>query len=78
MIVPPGKGESYSVIEIKLFSGRSLDAKRRLYAAIVDELSVFDVPPSDIKVVLIESGPENWGLRGLPASEIDLGFKVEV
>ncbi|MFB9948910.1 tautomerase family protein [Rhizobium puerariae] len=78
MIVPPGKGESYSVIEIKLFSGRSLDAKRRLYAAIVDELSAFDVPAGDIKIMLVEIDPENWGLRGLPASEIDLGFKIDV
>ena len=78
MIVPPGKGQSYSVIEIKLFSGRSLDAKRRLYAAIAEELSAFGVPAADIKVVLLESEPLNWGLGGLPASEIELGFKIDV
>jgi len=78
MIVPPSKGQSYSVIEIKLFSGRSLDAKRRLYAAIAEELSAFGVPAADIKVVLLESEPLNWGLGGLPASEIDLGFKIDV
>jgi len=78
MIAPPSKGPTYSVIEIKLFSGRSLDAKRRLYAAIVDELSAFGAPAADVKVVLIESEPLNWGLGGLPASEIDLGFKIDV
>ncbi|MCX8997033.1 tautomerase family protein [Rhizobiaceae bacterium BDR2-2] len=78
MIVPPGKGPSYLVIEITLFSGRSLDAKRRLYAALAEELSAFGVPASDIKTVLVETAPENWGLRGLPASDIDLGFKVDV
>jgi hypothetical protein len=32
-----------------------------------------------IKITLIEIPPENWGLRGgMPASEIDLGFKIDV
>ncbi|MFB9952884.1 tautomerase family protein [Rhizobium puerariae] len=78
MIAPPNKGPRYTVIEIKLFSGRSVEAKRRLYQAIVEELSAFDVPASDIKTVLIESDPVNWGLHGKPASEIDLGFKIDV
>ncbi len=68
MIVPPGKGACYMVIEIKLFSGRSIDAKRRLYAVLCEELAAFDIPAADIKTVLIESPPENWGIRGLPAS----------
>lgn len=78
MIVPPGKGPAYSVIEIKLFSGRSIEAKRRLYAAMTDELSALGVPKHDIKIILVEIDPVNWGLRGLPASDIDLGFKIDV
>jgi hypothetical protein len=32
-----------------------------------------------IKVLLRESAAQNWGVRGgLPASEVDLGFKVDV
>jgi phenylpyruvate tautomerase PptA (4-oxalocrotonate tautomerase family) len=62
-----------------MFSGRSLDAKRALYRTVVENLKVLGVSPSEIKIVLIEIPPENWGLRGgLPASEIDLGFKVDV
>jgi phenylpyruvate tautomerase PptA (4-oxalocrotonate tautomerase family) len=37
------------------------------------------VPSDDIKITLIEVPPENWGIRGgQPASEVDLGFKIEV
>lgn len=78
MIAPPGKGVSWMVIEITLFSGRSLDAKRRLYAALTEELGAFGIPAADIKIVLVEVAPENWGLRGLPASEIDLGYRIDV
>ena len=42
--------------------------------------SHFALPPGrGEKFTLIEVPPENWGLRGgMPASEIDLGFKIDV
>ncbi|GIQ77865.1 tautomerase [Bradyrhizobium sp. RD5-C2] len=78
-IVPTGRSERYTRIEILLFSGRSLAAKRALYSAVVANLAALGVPANEIKTVLIEVPSDNWGLRGgLPASEIDLGFKVDV
>ena len=77
--VPPGRGEKFTLVEVMMFSGRSLAAKRTLYQAIVRNLAAHGVPALDIKITLIETPPENWGLRGgLPASEIDLGFKIDV
>lgn len=78
-IVPAGRSERYTRIEIMMFSGRSMEAKRTLYRTLVTNLSELGVPANEIKIVLIEVPAENWGLRGgLPASEIDLGFKVDV
>jgi len=77
--VPPERGEKYTLVEVTMFSGRSMNAKRALYQAIVRHLGAAGVPAADIKITLIETPPENWGLRGgLPASEIDLGFKIDV
>src|SRR5712691_9441678 len=77
--VPPGCSDRYTLIDIDLFSGRSLEAKRALYQALVRNLGKLGIPPDHIKVLLRESGAENWGIRGgLPASEVDLGFKVDV
>ena len=78
IITPPHAGPRYTVIEISLFTGRSLEAKRRLYAAMAANLAPFGLAPNEIKVILHEVPRENWGLRGLPASEIELGFKVDV
>ncbi|MFH6786178.1 MULTISPECIES: tautomerase family protein [Methylobacterium] len=78
LITPPTKGPRYTVIEITLFSGRSMDAKRRLYRAIPDELARFEVPAGDIKIILVDVDPVNWGLSGKPASGIDLGFRIDV
>jgi phenylpyruvate tautomerase PptA (4-oxalocrotonate tautomerase family) len=77
--VPPGGGDRFTLIDIDLFSGRSLEAKRALYQALVRNLGKLGIPSDHIKVLLRESGAENWGIRGgVPASEVDLGFKVNV
>ena len=77
--VPPGRSEKFTLVEVTMFSGRSMSAKRTLYQAIVRHLAALGVQALDIKVTLIETPPENWGLRGgMPASEIDLGFKIDV
>jgi phenylpyruvate tautomerase PptA (4-oxalocrotonate tautomerase family) len=77
--VPPGRGPRYTLIEVTMFSGRSLAAKRALYQAMVRNLEKLGVPADDIKITLIEVPPENFGIRGgRPASEVELGFKIEV
>jgi phenylpyruvate tautomerase PptA (4-oxalocrotonate tautomerase family) len=77
--IPPGKGERFTLIEITMFAGRSLDAKRHLYRAVVRNLGRLGVPPSDVLIVLHEVALENWGIRGgTPASDVDLGFEVDV
>lgn len=78
IITPTGKGPFYSVVEITLFSGRSEKAKRQLYSALAAELSAFDIPAEDIKIILIEVPSTNWGIRGVPASDLDLGYKIDV
>jgi phenylpyruvate tautomerase PptA (4-oxalocrotonate tautomerase family) len=77
--VPPGKTEEYTLVEITLFQGRSMDARRTLYQAVVRNLGPLGIAPEDVFIVLIESPSENWGVRGgVPASEVDLGFKIDV
>lgn len=77
--MPPGKSDRYTLVEIDLFGGRSLGAKKTLYQAIVRNLGRFDIPRDHIKILLRESPAESWGIRGgTPASEVDLGFKVDV
>lgn len=78
IITPQGKGPFYMVIEVTLFSGRTIDAKRNLYAALTDRLFPFGIPATDVKIVLVEVPASNWGLGGVPASEIELGYKIDV
>jgi len=73
------KPEYYTHISIDCFAGRSLDAKRNLYKAIVNNLSHFDIPANHVKIMLREITAENWGIRGGQAAcDVDLGFEVKV
>lgn len=77
--VPPGKSENYLLVEVTLFSGRSPQGKRELYQGIVNNLGQLGIAAADVFIVLHEVPLENWGIRGgIPASEVDLGFKVGV
>ncbi len=76
--VPPGKTPNYMMIEFSIFPGRSLDAKRRLYAELAERLGKLGIQASDMVIVLHEPSLDNWGVRGRPASEVDLGFNLNV
>jgi phenylpyruvate tautomerase PptA (4-oxalocrotonate tautomerase family) len=76
--VPPGKTANYTLVEIQIFPGRSLDAKRKLYAGIARRFGLLGIAPTDLTIVLHEPSLDNWGVGGKPASEVDLGFSLNV
>ena len=78
---PPQRSmpEMYTHISIDAIAGRSLDAKRVLYAAIVSNLEKLGIPKDHVKILLREVPLENWGIRGGQAGcDVELGFQVEV
>ena len=69
----------FTLVSIDCFSGRSVEAKRALYAAIVANLSALDIPSDHVTIVLRESAPENWGVAGgRAACDVALNFKINV
>ena len=78
---PPAceRPEAFTLIGIDAFAGRSVEAKRSLYRAIVANLEPLGIPKDHVKIVLREHPRENWGIRGGQAAcDVDLGFKVDV
>lgn len=77
---PPDRTDQVTIIQIHIFPGRSLDAKRKLYSNIVQNLG--DKPGingRDIMIILMEPPMDNWGVRGgKPASEVDFDFDIDV
>jgi hypothetical protein len=78
-IIPTHAGEKFTRIEITMFIGRSIEAKRMIYEAMVRTLLPFGIPAKDIKIVLIEVPLENVGIRGgQAASDVQLSYEVRV
>ena len=78
--IPPTKSIRFVIVEIIAFQGRSLDAKKKLYSAIVHNLGRSPgINREDILIILHESPLENWGVHGgKPANEVDMGFRIDV
>jgi 4-oxalocrotonate tautomerase family enzyme len=73
------RSKALLIIEITAFQGRSREAKKRLFATIVENLSAqTGISPSDVMIVIHEPPLENWGIAGKPADEVNLGFSVKV
>ena len=71
--------ERYTHISIDAFAGRSLEAKRRLYRTIVDNLQALGIPKDHVKILIREIPKANWGIRGGQAGcDVELGFKIDV
>ena len=79
--VPPEmeQPERFTQITIDAFAGRSIDAKRALYSAIVERLEPLGIPRDHVSILVRDAPRENWGIRGgQAASDVDLGFDVNV
>jgi phenylpyruvate tautomerase PptA (4-oxalocrotonate tautomerase family) len=76
---PDRHSDRYTLVEITMFAGRSTQTKRRLYSAVVECLAAVGVPSNDVLIVLHEPPMESWGVDGgIPASEVNVGFKVDI
>lgn len=74
-----GQSEKFVLVEIDAFAGRSIDAKRTLYRTMGKKLEALGIPLTDFTVLIRGHALENWGIRGgQAASDVDLGFKVDV
>ncbi|WP_406699320.1 tautomerase family protein [Singulisphaera sp. Ch08] len=76
---PAGRTDRYTIIEISMFEGRSVEAKTHLIRLLFERIAQeIGTSPQDVEVTITETPRHNWGFRGLPGHEIDLNYKVEV
>jgi phenylpyruvate tautomerase PptA (4-oxalocrotonate tautomerase family) len=76
---PAGRTERYTIIEISMFEGRSVEAKKRLIRLLFERIQAeLGILPQDVEVTITETPKHNWGFRGSPGDETALNYKVEV
>jgi len=75
----PGKTEKFTLIELTLLPGRSAAMKKALITEITRLLGDrLQIAQTDVIIIINEQPLENFGFRGLHASEMDLQYKKDL
>jgi phenylpyruvate tautomerase PptA (4-oxalocrotonate tautomerase family) len=75
---PADRSAQYTIIEIVMFEGRSVAAKKKLTRLLFERIhQQLGIAIADIEIVMFELPKHNWGIRGLPGDELVLNYVVE-
>ena len=77
-IFPNSRSERYTIIEVSMFEGRSVVAKRSYIHKLFAGLEALGIERQDVEITLFETPRHNWGIRGKIADELDLSYEVRV
>jgi phenylpyruvate tautomerase PptA (4-oxalocrotonate tautomerase family) len=77
-LTPPDRSRDYTVIEVSMFEGRSTETKKLLIAELYRTTTAIGLSPHDVEITITETPRANWGIRGLPGDELQLGYQVQV
>lgn len=78
-LYPAGRTDAYTIIEIAMITGRSVEAKKKLIRLLFDSIrDQIGISYQDIEICIQESPAENWGFRGMHGDEIQLNYKIGV
>jgi phenylpyruvate tautomerase PptA (4-oxalocrotonate tautomerase family) len=79
MVVPGGRSDAYTVIEINMMQGRTEQTKKalihRLFSVLHAEVGL---APADVEITIHEQPPHCWGFRGMTGDEARLNYEVKV
>ncbi len=76
---PEGRTDAYTVIEISMMEGRSVEARKNLIHLLFERIeSEVGIKPVDVEITIFESPAGSWGFRGITGDEAKLNYKVDV
>jgi phenylpyruvate tautomerase PptA (4-oxalocrotonate tautomerase family) len=76
---PADRSENYVIIELSIFEGRSIEAKKELINLIFSKVKEYTgIDNQDVEITIFETPMSNWGIRGMPGDELALNYKVKV
>jgi len=79
MLYGVGRSDAYTIIEIMMIEGRTVETKKRLIKILFTQIDAeLQIDSKDIEVCIQEAPASNWGFRGMTGDEIMLDYKVEI
>jgi phenylpyruvate tautomerase PptA (4-oxalocrotonate tautomerase family) len=77
-LFPSDRTERYTIVEISMFEGRTVEAKKRLIRLLYERFeSKPGISPQDLEITIFETPRRDWGIRGMPGDELELGYRVD-
>lgn len=74
-----GRTDKHTIIEISIFEGRTMEAKKKLHRLLFDAFErKLGISTMDLEITIFETPMHNWGIRGKSADELSLNYKVNV
>ena len=78
-LMPGGRTEAYTIIEISMIEGRTSQAKKKLIRLLFDRIQEqIGITHMDLEICIYESPACNWGFRGMHGDEIQLNYEINV
>lgn len=75
---PEGRSEKYTIIEVLMFTGRSVATKKAFYQRLYcDFAQHLGIEANDLKITVVETPRHDWGIRGQAGDELTLTYRVE-
>jgi len=79
MLYPEGRSDAYTIIEITMIEGRTVDARKKLIRLLFDNIrDKVNISHQDIEICIQESPACNWGFRGMHGDEVKLNYIINV
>ena len=76
---PEGRTDAYTVIEISMMEGRSVEARKKLIHLLFERIEQdIGIAPNDVEITISEAPAANWGFRGMTGDEAKLNYKIKV
>lgn len=76
---PEGRSDAYTVIEINMMEGRSVEARKKLIHLLFERIEArIGIRSLDVEITITESPACNWGFRGMTGDEANLDYKIKV
>lgn len=79
MLYPAGRTDAYTIIEITMIEGRTIETKKKLIRLLFDNIrDKVNIQQQDVEICIQESPACNWGFRGMHGDEVKLNYKINV
>ena len=79
MLYPEGRSDAYTIIEISMIEGRTVETKKKLIRLLFDKImDRVGIGYQDIEICINESSACNWGFRGMHGDEVQLNYKINI